>query len=334
MDDPADIVRGLYRYLLQRAPAASELEMWVGILQTENSVAGLIETFGQSEEYQTRNGVAPFFPPGHYYSPIVKPDDAVRDYMLAQGPRVGAAPKGVSIDAEAMRRFFTENAAFMASASFTEAQTPRRRYYADNGGFPLGDALTLRAMINHAQPRRIIEVGSGFSSACILDTLDETGLKAGLTCIEPYPERLRSLLRPSDPVEIIASPVQAVPLNRFRTLQSNDILFIDSTHVVKTASDVHYEIFEILPCLKPGVLVHFHDVIYPFEYPLEWIFQQNLSWNEAYFVRAFLMYNEAFSVFYSSSYMVQHAGELVRRLIPAFPPNPGTGLWLTKNRAG
>jgi predicted O-methyltransferase YrrM len=218
----------------------------------------------------------------------------------------------------------------MAAATFPTQKEPTHRYYADNGAFPLGDALVLRAMIKHAKPRRIIEVGSGFSTACMLDTLDELGRSVRMTCIEPYPDRLKSLLRPGDLVEIIASPVQRVAVDRFAALQSGDILFIDSTHVVKAGSDVHYELFEILPRLAPGVFIHFHDAMYPFEYPLEWIFEHNHSWNEAYMLRAFLMYNKEFSVFYSSSYLMLYARSLLTTHFAGFPSNPGSGLWLLR----
>ena len=127
-------------------------------------------------------------------------------------------------------------------------------------------------------------------TASLLDTADELSLRPRITCIEPYPERLRSLLRTADEVEILETPVQKVSLSRFAELGSGDILFIDSTHVLKSGSDVHYELFEILPSLQPGVAVHFHDLPYPFEYPLQWVFEENYSWNEAYAPRAFLIY--------------------------------------------
>ena len=81
--------------------------------------------------------------------------------------------------------------------------------------------------------------------------------------------------------------VQDVPIDEFRALGSGDVLFIDSSHVLKTGSDVHRELFEILPALASGVLIHFHDIDYPFEYPDLFLFERRYSWNEAYAVRAF-----------------------------------------------
>ena len=330
-DEADEIVERLYKYVLQRDPSDQEREHWGTVVRQGVPFSKLLDTFGGSQEFKLRNGVKPFFAPGHYYSPIVNPDEDVRRYMLAQPHRVGRAPKEITFDLARMQAFFASHAAFMFAATFTAQQTTMHRYYADNGGFPLGDALVLRAMIKHARPRRIIEVGSGFSTACMLDTLDELGHHAKLTCIEPYPDRLKSLLRPNDQVEIIQSPVQDVPILRFAELQSNDILFIDSTHVMKTGSDVHYELFEILPIVAPGVFIHFHDVMYPFEYPLSWIFQSNYSWNEAYMLRAFLMHNKDYNVFYSNTYLTQQSKQTVIESFPDFPSNPGSGLWLLKN---
>jgi hypothetical protein len=325
-----EIVGRLYRYMLQRDPGAEEQELWSNIVLQGTPFLEILDAFGESDEYKRRHNTTPYFAPGHYYSPIVSPDEDTRRYMLAQTERVGPVPKEILFDAAGMQAFFTEHAGFMAAATFPTQKGPRHRYYSDNGGFPLGDALVLRAMIRHANPRRIIEVGSGFSTACMLDTLDELGCSVKMTCIDPYPDRLKSLLRPGDAVEIIESPVQDVAVERFAELQSGDILFIDSTHVVKTGSDVHYELFEILPTIAAGVYIHFHDVPYPFDYPLEWVFDQNYSWNEAYFVRAFLMYNKDYSVFYSSSYVMHYARSVVKQYFAGFPTNPGSGLWLLK----
>jgi hypothetical protein len=186
-------------------------------------------------------------------------------------------------------------------------------------------------VINAVRPRRIIEVGSGFSSACALDTLDEIALAdTTMTCIEPYPAALLKRMRPADRarVTIIESNVQDVATDVFATLEQNDILFIDSTHVLKTGSDVHYEFFSILPALKPGVMVHFHDVRWPFEYPQPFIFERNFSWNEAYGLRALLMYSTRFAVFFYSSLFASAHATLARETFADFMINPGSSIWL------
>ncbi len=175
----------------------------------------------------------------------------------------------------------------------------------------------------------MIEIGSGTSSAVALDTFDRFFAKRPQCCfIDPYPALLRSLLKPEDDatVEIIGSPIQDVSLSRFDALGRNDILFIDSTHIVKTGSDVAHELFEILPRLRPGVVVHFHDVLYPFEYPKLWAVDLNYSWNEIYALRAFLMGNHDWEIMFFNDYFARVERARVERDAPEVLTNPGGGL--------
>jgi len=222
---------------------------------------------------------------------------------------------------------------FMLDTPFTEEQSPDNRYYYGARHYPSGDAITLRMMINEYKPKRMVEIGSGFSSACTLDSADHAGLTDfRLTCIEPYPDRLRSILRPEDweRVTLIESPVQVVPASVVEALEPNDMLFIDSTHVLKTGSDVHYELFYLLPKVKPGVLVHFHDVRYPFEYPDPFIFNRNNSWTEAYALRAFLMYNDKFRVVLWNSALADKFAKEMKSEFRAFMRNFGSSIWLER----
>lgn len=266
-----------------------------------------------------------FFPPGHFHSPVVDPS-TVKDYVEWSRAQPIA---GIDLPLEAMQAFYERHLPMFKATRLAKTRETGRRYYESEAPFPVGDVLSLRAMLLDHKPRRIIEIGSGFSSAAMLDTAEEFGLSFRLTCIEPYPERLRSLLRPSDRVEIIEQELQTVPLERFHALESGDIVFIDSTHVLKTGSDVHYELFHILPALRAGVIVHFHDCRYPFEYPNEWIFERNYSWNETYALRAFLMYNARFRVIFWHSFIrhVRHAW-FAEHFPEMLPKNPGGSIWL------
>ena len=113
-------------------------------------------------------------------------------------------------------------------------------------------------------------------------------------------------------------PVQEVPLSLFRTLQANDVLFIDSTHVVSMDSDVLYECLRILPELAPGVLVHFHDIFTPFDYPKKFVMTNLCFWAEQYLLEAFLSFNSAYKVVWSSSAMQQFHPDVLRRTFPAW----------------
>jgi hypothetical protein len=240
--------------------------------------------------------------------------------------------QGIELSLDRMKDWWLRNLDAIKSASFPDTRNARYRYYASNDIYPLGDALLLRAMILEQRPKQIVEIGSGFSSACMLDTIDEAGLDTELIMIEPHTERLRSRLRAGDinRTRIIEAPVQDVSLEEFKTLRAGDILVIDSSHVMKTGSDVHRELFEILPVLAENVLIHFHDIGYPFEYPDEWLLQKGYSWNEAYAVRAFLMYNSEYRVEFMAAMFSGMARELIDETFPVFGKCPSGSLWVRK----
>ena len=189
-------------------------------------------------------------------------------------------------------------------------------YYMRNGMYGEVDGDVLYSMLRHYKPQRIIEIGSGWSTIlseyALRKNLAETGVKASITAIEPYPSDFLRHYASSD-VQILEQEVQKVDLNIFQTLEENDILFIDSSHVVKIASDVCFEFLEILPTLKKGVIIHIHDIFLPFEYPEYWAKQSLFFWNEAYLLQAFLMFNQAFEVLWAGNWMrVKHPDDMAR----------------------
>lgn len=238
-----------------------------------------------------------FVPPGHFYSPIVSIDEARRDEQRIFGstprnvPGIEMNERGQLDTLEAFERMY-------ASIGFPEEKTESHRYHYKNPAYSYSDAIMLHCMMRHLRPKRLIEVGSGYSSCAMLDT-DEMhlGRSISFTFIEPYPALLKSLMKPQDTssIRIIESRLQDVPLEIFLELTAGDILFVDSTHVSKTGSDVNYLLFEIFPRLASGVNIHVHDVFYPFEYPKDWVLGGR-SWNEIYALRAFLQYNSSFTI--------------------------------------
>ena len=147
------------------------------------------------------------------------------------------------------------------------------RYGWDNDQYGPGHATWLHAMLRHLRPRRAVEIGAGWSSALALDVNEHhLGNSMAMTLIEPNPERLRSRLRAGDEaiVRILDQPVQEVGLEPFLELGRGDVCMIDSTHVSKIGSDVNHLVFRVLPALSSGVVVHVHDMFWPFEYPGDW----------------------------------------------------------------
>src|SRR5262249_30659220 len=145
----------------------------------------------------------------------------------------------------------------------------------------------------------VIEIGSGFSSALMLDVNERfLDKRTNLTFIEPNPDRLHLLLNEDDKrrVRIVRRPGQETS-DLLCKVRPGGFLFVDSSHVSKIGSDVNFICFEVLPNLPIGTFIHFHDIFWPFEYPNEWI-AEGASWNEAYLLRAFLTMNTCFEIIF------------------------------------
>ena len=154
-----------------------------------------------------------------------------------------------------------------------------------------------------------------------------------ITHIEPYPALLHSLLKQSDIdspfTRILPHRLQEIDIRIFEELEANDILFIDSTHIAKINSDVNRIFFEILPRLKSGVYIHFHDIFYPFSYPNDWLRDKN-SWNEAYVLRAFLSFNSVFEIVFFNTCLNHLYKDEFAAALPLSQKNTGGSLWLRK----
>ncbi len=330
-DEARTYILSLYEHLLHRAPAPGELESWVEFARDGSAAETTYYAFVNSAEYKLKTRVSCLYHTGHYHSPVVDPSTVV-DYVERERRSGWNEIAGIVVPLQEMEEFWLRFADVIARTPFQEAQSKGQRFYYDNNIFPHGDAITLRAMMADLRPRSVVEVGSGFSSACMLDCADEFQLDTKFTFIDPNPERLLQLLLPHDHlrVTVIEKPVQETDDRLYTVLGPGDILFINSTHVLKTGSDVHHELFHILPSLQRGVIVHFHDIQFPFEYPDQWIFDDNYSWNEIYALRAFLMYNTDFRIRFWGNCLAQRRTEIVRDVFPLFLKNPGGSLWIEK----
>lgn len=197
--------------------------------------------------------------------------------------------------------------------------------------FMEGDAAILRALLIRFRPARLVEIGSGLSTAVALDVADGILPALRITCIEPYPERLRSRLRPGDEkrLTLIERQVQDVtPEELVSGLEPGDFFFIDSTHVVKAGSDVVWLYLHTLPLLPPGVIVHVHDIFWPFEYLDDWL-REGREWTEIYLLQAFLMYNADWEILLFGSWLWHEHPELVPADLAASRPG---SIWLRRIR--
>jgi Methyltransferase domain len=270
------------------------------------------------------------WPAGHFYSPVVSVNDIERHRARAYQALSDRDLPGIDLDLQAQLQTFELVAEMAKRNPWSDKPSGRLRYGFDNPNFGPGESLVLLGILAKAAPRRIVEVGAGWSTAAILDVNDLLfGGRVEVIAIEPYASELAAHLRSDDHVKLVESRVQDVGLEPFLTLEPGDVLFVDSSHVVKFGSDVQFLLNEVLPRLAPGVRVHFHDVMHPFEYPLEWI-RQGRNWNEAYFLRSFLAFNSAFSIELFASYVWALAPERAARLLPAAARSPGSSLWLLR----
>jgi hypothetical protein len=256
------------------------------------------------------------FPPGHFYSPVPDPADLEARAGAFWG-RTDLLTPGIDYNdashEEILRDQFPR---FMPDYTYPEHGPPDAEltgFYTQNSEFSWLDSRALFVLLRAWQPRRIIEVGSGYSSLLMADVnVRFLGGGADITCIEPFP---RPFLRRPVPgiARLIQSKAQEIPVSTFQDLGEGDLLFIDSSHVSKTGSDVNWLVLTVLPQLRPGVRVHVHDIWLPQDYPRRWVVNLGYHWNEQYLLHALLARNSAvFRVRFGCNYANLRFPDLVK----------------------
>ena len=247
--------------------------------------------------------------PIHYYEPI--PDfRAIKPERLSRK----RSPPGFSIDAAAQarrledlgRRYGEELRALDRTGSFDFG----------NDYFSGLDAAVYYALVRDQRPRRIVEIGAGWSTRIAARALAANaaeGSRGDITAIEPYPQP--RLLEAGIEMTLIEKAAEDVDPAVFQALGENDILFVDSSHALRCGGDVFFVFLELLPRLAPGVHVHVHDIHFPFDYPEEWVLGQRLASNEQYVLEAFLAFNDRFTI------------ELANRWVSTEAPKACAALW-------
>ena len=269
------------------------------------------------------------FPPGHYYTPKPTQEDVTA--RLKQPAPIGP-PLEVDLQREAQRALLEPYAVYYGDLPFQEEKSSQHRYHYHQDWFAHADGIFLFCFLRHFRPRRIIEIGSGYSSAVMLDTLEEFPHgQVDMTFIEPSPDRLLGTLKPKDKaaVTILARKVQEVDLNLFDSLKAGDLLFVDSSHVFKYGSDLQRIFFEILPRLPVGAFVHFHDIFHGFEYPADWLAKGCIC-NENYFLRAFLAYNDSWRIVFFNHYAALEFKDILAEKMPLCLKDIGGSIYLKR----
>lgn len=270
---------------------------------------------------------------GHYFSPMLNTTELTAPRRQLQiWPDDPPEFPGIDWRPDAQLSLCNDVIAGQDRINFsqTKVDVPREFFY-PNESFPVLDAWILEAMLRHIQPNKVVEVGSGFSSLVTAQVNREFfDGKIKFTCIEPYPpDSIRDLEGIND---LRIEMVQDTPLEYFQELESGDVLFIDSSHTVKTGGDVTFLLNQVVPRLQPGVVVHIHDIFLPGEYPKQWVFQGR-GWNEQYLVEAFLNFNSEFEVLLGTQWLVCNHPQLVTELFGIDPYRGGGSLWIRRKVA-
>ena len=271
-----------------------------------------------------------------YYSPLNDLEFLEQNRDLWQRR---AMPRGIEWDLDAQFAFVRR----LAPAILELADVPQEMppgppsYHWRNDFWTGGDALIHYGLLREAKPRRVVEVGCGWSSLLMARALarneDEGAPPATVDQVEPYArtELLRAL--PED-WRLHETMLQRAPLELFEQLGDGDICFYDGSHVARAGSDVNWFFFVVVPRLAPGVIVHVHDIFWPFDYPETWIFDRGQTWNEQYVLQAFLMLNREFEVIVSNCAIFDaYEGEM-EDLFGTFPVvRSGCSLWMRRKPA-
>lgn len=273
--------------------------------------------------------------PVHYYSPI--PDTRIlrkkEDLWSRELPLFG-----IDLNVEGQKRLLETICPPFRDEylSFPREKTDNSlQYYLNNDSFGFVSGQMHYCIVRYFKPKRIIEVGAGYSTLVSLAALDKNG-KEGHPCefiaIEPYPPQFLEN-RTLGIKQLIKQKVEDIDVSFFESLSENDLLFIDSTHTVKIGGDVNFLILEVLPKLNKGVIVHIHDIQFPYEYFNSYLLQNHYFWQEQYLVQGFLMYNRSFKVLWCASYMHHKYPELMTKYFSPYPPNRvPTSLYIQKVR--
>lgn len=269
----------------------------------------------------------------HYYEPLFNPK------YLRQGLNKDRQLLSIDMNIEeqlALLKRFDYNKELL---QIPVDKTATLEYYYNNYSFLSGDGEFLYNMVRCFKPRRIIEVGSGYSTlmadkAIGKNVEEDRNYSCEFTCIEPYEHSWLEGLN----VKVLRSLVEDVDLSFFESLKENDILFIDSSHIIRPQGDVLFLFLHVLPVLKPGVIIHIHDIFTPKDYLEEWILKKNRLWNEQYLVEAFLSYNNKFKVIgalnflrhFYYQYLADKCPVLKIQIEAGVSREPGS-LWIKKN---
>ena len=258
-----------------------------------------------------------------YYGPFVSSDDIRKP--LDDERNI----PGLNLDIDIQKNFLSNFSYDDELLEIPTSSSQQTQYAYQNEMFGPGDSEILYGMIRYLKPDKIVEVGAGSSTLIAQQAIKKNqqeleGYVCSHVCIEPYENQWLEELG----IEIIRKRVEDLPIGFFQALGKNDILFVDSSHVVKPQGDVLFEIFDVYGSIKSGVYVHVHDIFTPRDYPKKWILDDRRLWHEQYLLEAFLSFNDKFEVICALNWLWNNYPETLAKACPVLtnriPNNPGS----------
>ncbi len=266
--------------------------------------------------------------PINFYSntPSIEEIEASYEYTVDQPPYLNAQLFGAGKFRQTLEQILKFSTGF--SPPLDGDPKNCQKFFWNNGQFGQSDAMSYYCFIRMVRPSTIVEIGSGFSTLVALEAIEQNGIGA-IHCIEPFP---RDFIKRNDCITLHNVKAQAIdPEFLNDVLRDNDILFIDSTHTVKTGSDCLHIYLRLLPEIRRNIFVHVHDVFLPFGMPKEWLLNLQIFWTEQYLLLAFLIDNPKASVLYGSQYNAVVNSSLMENLMGGKCPIGGSSFWFTYN---
>jgi Methyltransferase domain len=267
--------------------------------------------------------------PRNYYSPIPDLSALPSDIWRRRSELYG-----VQLDPVGGIEFVERELAPFIAELDIQTDDPGRPgvFFLNNSGFESVDAELLYGMIRSTRPKQVVELGSGYTTLLINMAVRrnaEEGMPTQHLAYDPYPREHVLGGHVPEPTRLETVSATDVPLTTFTQLEAGDVLFVDTTHTVKLGSDVNFIMLDVLPRLKTGVLVHFHDIFLPWEYPRLWFEEMQYYWAEQYLLQAFLAFNEAFEILVPAHAISRAYPDRLARIVPSFKNGvmPGS-FWL------
>ncbi len=277
-----------------------------------------VERFPISRKCLSAAGIFPIA--DHYYEPLIN-----FDLLIHSLDKVRNLP-GVDLNVSGQLELLKQ---FRYSEELRPFDGPKKNdltYNFGNGFFDSGDAEFLYNLVRLRKPRRVVEIGSGNSTLLVIEAvkrnkLEDSGYSCEHICIEPY--EMPWLERSG--VKVRRERVESVSKSVFEQLERNDLLFIDSSHVIRPQGDVLCEFLEILPILKSGVFVHIHDIFTPRDYPKAWVVDKVRLWDEQYLMEALLSGNPNWRIIGAVNYLKHDHYDALKTACPFLTPDREPG---------